>query len=140
MQNVQHLNLDPMRKDQISWRTRQGVDTVFATSTAWEDIRMIQDDVPWANVVWFPQAIPRHAFLMWLIVNRKLKTQDIMSRWNSMGNANFNLMCCSLCTIGPDSHEHLFFECAYASSVWEGVRDRAGMAAIQHNWNDIVTL
>ncbi|KAJ0548751.1 putative RNA-directed DNA polymerase [Helianthus annuus] len=138
LQQVQGFQLDPLRKDEIKWRTRQGVHTGFSSSTVWDDLRTGHDEVQWAKVVWFPQAIPRHAFLMWLILNTKLKTQDIMSRWNASGNANFNLMCCSLCTRGPDSHEHLFFECEYASRVWDGVKDRANMASTQHHWTQIL--
>ncbi|XP_021971817.1 uncharacterized protein LOC110866983 [Helianthus annuus] len=89
------------------------------------------------KMVWFPQAIPRHSFLVWLLIHRKLKTQDIMSKWNSSGNANFSLLCCSLCTLGTDSHGHLFFECNYANQIWIGIRDKAGMGMVQNKWDDI---
>ncbi|XP_021994181.1 uncharacterized protein LOC110890840 [Helianthus annuus] len=69
---------------------------------------------------------------------RKLKTQDIMSCWHSSGNANYNLMCCSLCTSGLDSHDHLFFEWDYAAQMWNGVKDLAGMTSIQNTWIDIM--
>ncbi|MFS8015944.1 putative reverse transcriptase zinc-binding domain-containing protein [Helianthus anomalus] len=73
---------------------------------------------------------------MWLLVLKKLKTQDVMSRWCA-GNANLNLLCCSLCSRGPDSHEHLFFECDVAKQVWFGVRGKAGMETIHNTWTDI---
>ncbi|XP_022030900.1 uncharacterized protein LOC110931835 [Helianthus annuus] len=97
----------------------------------------MQNEVPWVGVVWFSQAIPRHSFVMWLIVNRKLKTQDVMQAWSASGNANFNLMCCSLCTSGPDSHEHLFFECGYASEIWNEVKVKADMGEISNQWQAI---
>ncbi|XP_022019068.1 uncharacterized protein LOC110919098 [Helianthus annuus] len=50
---------------------------------------------------------------------------------------NLNLLCCSLCSRGPDSHEHLFYECDVAKHIWYGVRDRAGIGAIQNTWSDI---
>ncbi|KAJ0434391.1 hypothetical protein HanIR_Chr17g0881041 [Helianthus annuus] len=59
-----------------------------------------------------------------------------MSKWNS-DSTNFNLLCCSLCTRGPDSHQHLFFECKFAERVWFGVRDKAGMESVQNKWNVI---
>ncbi|GKC26909.1 putative RNA-directed DNA polymerase [Tanacetum coccineum] len=34
--------------------------------------------VPWFKVVWFSEAIPRHAFLMWLVIKGKLNMQDKM--------------------------------------------------------------
>ncbi|XP_021985805.1 uncharacterized protein LOC110882000 [Helianthus annuus] len=130
LHQLANVTLVPQVQDRVIWRTRDGKDTDYNTYEVWNDIRMSQEKVTWENVVWYPQAIPRHAFLMWLIVCKKLKTQDVMSKWRSSGNANYNLMCCSLCVSGPDSHNHLFFECEYASQIWYGVREKAGMQTI----------
>ncbi|GJU45995.1 hypothetical protein Tco_1203261 [Tanacetum coccineum] len=39
-------------------------------------IRISENDVPWFNVVWFHPRIRRHDVHIWLVINRKLKTQD----------------------------------------------------------------
>ncbi|XP_021979803.1 uncharacterized protein LOC110875919 [Helianthus annuus] len=130
------LNTDA--QDRIVWRSREGTDMEYSTYVVWDDIRQVPDQVPWACIVWFPQAIPRHSFLMWLLVCKKLKTQDMMCKWRSAGNANYNLMCCSLCTSGPDSHDHLFFECEFASQIWYGVREKSGMRSIENTWEKIL--
>ncbi|XP_021996178.1 uncharacterized protein LOC110893375 [Helianthus annuus] len=135
--NVQDFEIYSTCKDQLQWRMRQGSLTDFSTSVAWDNLRRQQNEVLWPKVVWFPQAIPKHAFLMWLVVQKKLKTQDIMSSWNSSGNANLNLLCCSLCVSGPDSHNHLFFECDYSAQVWSDIKVLAGMESIQNEWTDI---
>ncbi|XP_022032946.1 uncharacterized protein LOC110934060 [Helianthus annuus] len=134
---LQSVILDQTRQDRLEWKTSSGQSVEFNTATAWDAIRFRQNEVPWAKLLWFPQAIPRHSFLMWLLVQKKLKTQDIISRWNSSGNANFNLMCCSLCSSCPDSDDHLFFECSYSKEVWNGVKGKAGMADISEEWNSI---
>ncbi|KAM0041473.1 putative reverse transcriptase zinc-binding domain-containing protein [Helianthus debilis subsp. tardiflorus] len=134
--SIQIPELHPIHQDKLVWYSNGGRKLDFSTSTAWDDLRHSQNEVQWSSIVWFPQAIPRHSFLLWLLVLKKLKTQDVMSRWN-MGNMNLNLLCCSLCSRGPDSHEHLFFECDVAKHIWYGVRDRAGMGAIQNTWSDI---
>ncbi|KAJ0879197.1 putative reverse transcriptase zinc-binding domain-containing protein [Helianthus annuus] len=134
--DLQVPELNANDHDRLVWCTNGGRKTEFSTSTTWDDLRHSHNEVQWASIVWFPQAIPRHSFLLWLLVLRKLKTHDVMSRWNS-GNMNLNLLCCSLCSRGPDSHEHLFFECDEAKNIWYGVRGRAGMGAIQNSWNDI---
>ncbi|XP_022004512.1 uncharacterized protein LOC110902080 [Helianthus annuus] len=134
LNSLRDLVLVSNRNDELVWRSRLGVDSDFSTALVWDDIRQSQNDVSWTKMVWFPQAIPRHSFLVWLLIHRKLKTQDIMSKW---GNANFNLLCCSLCTLGPDSHGHLFFECNYANQIWIGVRDKAGMGMVQNKWDAI---
>ncbi|KAJ0907507.1 putative RNA-directed DNA polymerase [Helianthus annuus] len=131
------INLDDATHDKLVWKSRLGNIIDFGTASVWDDIRVTQPEIQWSNLIWFPQAIPRHSFIMWLIIHKKLKTQDVMCKWNTSGNANFNLMCCSLCISGPDSHEHLFFECGYASRVWDGVKAKADMGAISNRWSDI---
>ncbi|KAI3797687.1 hypothetical protein L1987_32950 [Smallanthus sonchifolius] len=137
LQNMHNIVLNPLSKDRLVWRSRSGKETEYSASIVWDDIRSVQNEVPWADMVWFPQSIPRHSFFMWLLVNKKLKTQDIMCRWYTSGNTNFNLLCCSLCTSGPDSHKHLFFECFYGTQVWNGVKGRAGMETVRNTWDSI---
>ncbi|GJV80926.1 reverse transcriptase domain, reverse transcriptase zinc-binding domain protein [Tanacetum coccineum] len=79
--------------------------------------------------------IPRHAFNLWLIINHKLKTQDRVSIWdysNVLGST------CPLCEATPDSHEHLFFICPFANSVWSRMEVKAGLGRFSHNIYDIV--
>ncbi|KAJ0725657.1 putative RNA-directed DNA polymerase [Helianthus annuus] len=134
--DIQHFNPRPY-SDKVVWKSSSGKELDYCASSVWNDIRTAQDEVPWSDMVWFPQSIPRHSFFMWLLVNKKLKTQDIMARWFSLGNMNFNLMCCSLCTSGPDSHEHLFFECPYSTRVWKGVKEIAGLKDVTNSWESI---
>nr|GFA88276.1 hypothetical protein [Tanacetum cinerariifolium] len=77
--------------------------------------------------------IPRHAINLWLIVRRKLKTQDMI--WdisNSLGSV------CSLCEITLDSHEHLFFECLFSQGIWNSVKGCAGLDTSPPNIYDII--
>ena len=60
--------------DKICWLPERN--GLFTTSSAWEVIR---DDflmVPWYSLVWFPKATPRHAFILWLAVNKRQATHD----------------------------------------------------------------
>ncbi|KAK1441320.1 hypothetical protein QVD17_07167 [Tagetes erecta] len=53
-------------EDKLCWR--EGSKLIpFSTSNAWEHIRHKEENVVWAECVWFPQCIPKHAFNMWLI-------------------------------------------------------------------------
>nr|GFC67410.1 reverse transcriptase domain, reverse transcriptase zinc-binding domain protein [Tanacetum cinerariifolium] len=49
---------------------------------AWEELRPHGNDVPWFHTVWFSHAIPRHAFQLWLVMRRALKTQDKLRTWD----------------------------------------------------------
>nr|XP_043629984.1 uncharacterized protein LOC122601285 [Erigeron canadensis] len=114
---------------------RDGHFTEFTVANSWEAIRPRSAEVPCFFVVWFPSCIPRHAFHLWLVVKRKLRTQDLISSWDT--NSNEPLLC-SLCYQQSDSHNHLFFECSYASQVW---RDVCGFMGIQQaliDWESIL--
>ena len=41
---------------------------MFSSATTWEQILPQKDKVQWCNVVWFSQAVPRYAFIAWLVV------------------------------------------------------------------------
>ena len=89
----------------------------------------------WYDVVWFPNNIPRHAFNLWLIIKRKLKTQDRVSIWDVDQNLGST---CSLCDTVPDSHDHLFFQCVFADGVWNRIKFLAGLDNVAHNIYAIV--
>ncbi|KAJ0434466.1 putative reverse transcriptase zinc-binding domain-containing protein [Helianthus annuus] len=82
---------------------------------------------------------PRHSFLLWLIMRKKLLTQDIILRWDLSRRKNMNIMCCLLCYENHDSHKHMFFECKFSTQVWAMVRIKAGMDNVNPKWEDIVT-
>nr|XP_043633199.1 uncharacterized protein LOC122604369 [Erigeron canadensis] len=103
------ISLSSVQKDY-----KEQKESVFSTTIVWDSFRDLRPVVHWAALVWYSQCIPRHAFLLWLVLARKLKTQDKMLSWDKSGNMNLRLLCCSLCKRGPDSHEHLFFDCDFS--------------------------
>ncbi|GKD48807.1 protein LAZ1, partial [Tanacetum coccineum] len=48
--------------DRVLWRDSNGILNQFSVSSAWQCIWISENDVPWFNVAWFHQCIPRHAF------------------------------------------------------------------------------
>ncbi|XP_022003164.1 uncharacterized protein LOC110900587 [Helianthus annuus] len=136
LNQLDQLILVPNKPDKLRWRHGDNL-FEFSSSRAWESIRIQAGEVDWSRIVWFPQCIPRHAFLMWLIMRQKLLTQDRILSWDFSRRKNMNMMCCLLCYANHDSHSHLFFECKYSSQVWHKVRQKVGMVAVQPIWNDI---
>ncbi|GKD33443.1 integrase, catalytic region, zinc finger, CCHC-type containing protein [Tanacetum coccineum] len=67
----------------------------------------------------FSSCIPRHALNLWLVIKRRLKTQDLLRPWDNVDVGNLS---CSLCDLQEDSHEHLFFECNFSKQVWFKVK------------------
>ncbi|GJT12708.1 RNA-directed DNA polymerase, eukaryota, reverse transcriptase zinc-binding domain protein [Tanacetum coccineum] len=101
------------RVDQLMWRSKSGTLSKFSVKQAYYDIRNDEDQVRWSKLVWFSQNILKHAFILWLAILGRLTTQDKIRSWGS-----YDLMVCPLCCNEMDSHEHLFFQCEYSSSLW----------------------
>nr|GEW72530.1 hypothetical protein [Tanacetum cinerariifolium] len=98
-----------------------------------------EDDVDrlvnWYSMVWFPFYIPRHVINLWLIVRRKLKTQDLIPTWDVSSSLG---VVCSLCESNPNSHDHLFFECPVSCGIWNRVKGLARLNASNPNIYDII--
>lgn len=114
-----------------------GIDSEFSVGVAWESLRQKSVKVPWVQVVWFFNAIPRHYFFMWLIMLQKLKTQDKVRLWEKNPNANLPTVCV-LCDKEEDSHSHFFFECEYARKLRFNFCGLANIESIKERWDDII--
>ncbi|GJX70188.1 putative reverse transcriptase domain-containing protein [Tanacetum coccineum] len=124
-------------EDCMRWRDGNGNMHIFSVKLAWEVLRPRDVEVPWYRIVWFTHCIPRNAFNLWLIMRRRLKTQDMMRPWDVGPNTTVVSNRCPLCNTQMDSHEHLFFECRFSSKVWLSIRNLAGMDNIPPILEDI---
>nr|XP_043625583.1 uncharacterized protein LOC122597008 [Erigeron canadensis] len=123
--------------DRVFWKNRYGLLLQFSVSVAWEDLRQRSNEVSWHRLVWFPQYILKHSFILWLVMRRRLKTQDLLQQWDvSTSNAS---PLCSLCGHVADSHDHLFFECDFSSKVWDSLKIKAELQGTSHEWKSIIT-
>jgi hypothetical protein len=53
--------------------------------------------------VWFPHAIPKHAFILWLAMQDRLLIGDHLIKWGYKGEVK-----CLFCHNQMESMEHLF--------------------------------
>ncbi|GKE75820.1 hypothetical protein Tco_1537861, partial [Tanacetum coccineum] len=90
-------------------RDRDGVLRPFLVAYAWDTIRN------------------RAAIVNWL------RQCDVSQ------SIDLNLLRCPLCDLVPDSHDQLFFECAFSSQVWSKVRVLCGMDTIPPRLIDITS-
>ena len=68
-------------EDKGIWINRKGKEKDFSVKEVWKNIRHNSFKVIWSRHVWFSQCIPRHAFIVWMALKGKLKTQDSISKW-----------------------------------------------------------
>jgi hypothetical protein len=64
----------------ISWKG------VFVSSNTWDFMRKMKQEVRWWPIVWFPQAIPKQAFILFLAVLNRLSTRERVVAWGVQGD------------------------------------------------------
>uniref|UniRef100_A0A803PE03 Reverse transcriptase domain-containing protein n=1 Tax=Cannabis sativa TaxID=3483 RepID=A0A803PE03_CANSA len=64
----------------------------------------------WCKHVWDRLVIPKHKFILWLVLWDRLKTKDRISKYDTQVD-----LTCLLCGKGNESVQHLFFQCEYSS-------------------------
>ncbi|XP_071727913.1 uncharacterized protein [Rutidosis leptorrhynchoides] len=124
-------NIDPPcltnKDDDVLWKDLNGIVSEFSVYKVWETIRPRATCVPWFNVVWFKQCIPSHTFVVWLLMDTRLKTQDKLKDWERNPN---NSLQCLMCNGQPDSHDHIFFECPFSAQL----HMKFGQLAMMLDW------
>ena len=120
-------------RDMIVWRDMKGMSKKFSCKQVWRDINNFGDNVSWANCVWYRNCIPRNAFILWLAVLNRLKTQDRVKIWEKSGS-----LLCPFCFTISDSHDHLFFQCEFSNAIWNHCCSKSGIDVYYSNWNDLV--
>ncbi|XP_022006783.1 uncharacterized protein LOC110905198 [Helianthus annuus] len=123
--------------DKPTWKDLDGKDSYFSSKEVWNNIRSRGATVSWFNMIWFSQCIPRHSFHLWLVIRNKLKTQDRLMTWEAGSETNLRLMCCPICRYDRDSRDHLFFQCSFASQVWNNVKTMVSLENVNDSWASV---
>ncbi|KAJ0939765.1 hypothetical protein HanRHA438_Chr02g0064921 [Helianthus annuus] len=61
-----------------------------------------------------------------------------MAIWEAGSISNLILMCCPLCHHDRDSRDHLFFQCSFATKIWDSVRKMVNMESVNNTWSSIM--
>ncbi|KAL0293216.1 UNVERIFIED_CONTAM: hypothetical protein Scaly_3145600 [Sesamum calycinum] len=113
--------------DTIIWRHASGQ---FSVKSATELIRPPTDRVVWHGLLQGRYKIPRHNFILWLAILRKLSTLD--KHWISHGDNG-----CVLCAgQHVESHDHLFFNCLYTRRCLQIVQNRSDSTGLSRAGNN----
>ncbi|GKA39579.1 hypothetical protein Tco_0732130 [Tanacetum coccineum] len=76
---------------------------------------------------------------VWFTIRERGSETECMGvAWDIENSVDLSSLRCLLCKSQQDSHEHLFFECAYSSSVWQNVLNVAGISGVSSQWDDIM--
>lgn len=73
LQQIQVITLGD-RRDELVWKSRNGKVDKFSVRQAYIDLQPEEEHVIWSKMLWVSQNIPKHAFILWLVVQNRLIT------------------------------------------------------------------
>ncbi|GJR45485.1 RNA-directed DNA polymerase, eukaryota, reverse transcriptase zinc-binding domain protein [Tanacetum coccineum] len=120
-------------QDKVVWINNNNKSIKFAIKDVWMDLRTQHSKVDWHHIVWFSQCNPRHTFIMWLALHKRLQTHDVMAKW--MTGTTFK---CSLCKQTSDYVQHLFFQRSYSKKVWNDIKGKILLDSTTCEWSDMI--
>ncbi|GKB57384.1 RNA-directed DNA polymerase, eukaryota, reverse transcriptase zinc-binding domain protein [Tanacetum coccineum] len=83
LSNMAVPNLTPNKNDSIIWVDNEVCYKEFCKRVVYDTLRESIEEVIWGSLVWFSQCIPKHSFILWMAIQGKLLTQDMILRWGS---------------------------------------------------------
>nr|XP_009759510.1 PREDICTED: uncharacterized protein LOC104212030 [Nicotiana sylvestris] len=78
--------------------------------------------------------IPRHSFILWMTVQKRLAITDSLLSWGIQVP-----YACVLCSTGAaETHIHLFFKCSYSKDIWGKLLKWINISKQLHHWEEEV--
>ena len=85
------------------------------------------------HLLWFPGHIPKHSFILWLASLHRLHTMDRLQRHGVIASPE-----CVLCGSAAETHDHLFFDCSFSSTVWRDITAKTLMTWPPFSWGSLI--
>ncbi|GJU33568.1 RNA-directed DNA polymerase, eukaryota, reverse transcriptase zinc-binding domain protein [Tanacetum coccineum] len=125
--------------DKPIWVDNDGNSRNFSTAVVWKDIRGNGVSVDWKDIVWHTNCIPKHTFILWLAVKKKLSTQDRMSKWYP--NKKIWKKVCDIgrITVNEDNWENIIKAMSLKKnkmSIWGIIRKICLAAVVYYIWQE----
>ena len=120
-------------EDSYEWIVNGVRSKRYKTAQIYWEIKGAEAQVPWATVVWTNGGIPKHNFLAWLFMLNRCPTRDRLLAWGLPVDGT-----CLLCNLGPESRDHLYFQCPYSYRIWSEISRRCSTTP-SRSWQDTVT-
>nr|XP_016488102.1 PREDICTED: uncharacterized protein LOC107808126 [Nicotiana tabacum] len=86
----------------------------------------------WKRLTIASKAIPRHKFILWLALHRRLATVERLQRWGLMVSKD----CVLYRSNEEEALDHLLFDCAYSRTMWATMLRWTGMQHQIGSWDE----
>jgi hypothetical protein len=92
--------------------------------------------IDWWQLVWFPHAISKLSFILWLVMRNRMITGERLVKRGYKGDVIYIYICRN----GLESRYHLFFECSFSYCIWKFCIYRCKEDNPPVFWKDILQL
>ena len=86
------------------------------------------DKVHWDKYVWCRMLIPKHRFLLWLVMHNRMQTAMRLHKFGICTHPR-----CIICDSEEETREPLFFNCCFSAAVLEEIRCWLGLTNTSKN-------
>jgi hypothetical protein len=86
-------------------------------------VALSEDSVDWFSLIWYPLAVPKHAFIAWLAMKNALAIGNKLLHWGFTEDVKF-----VFCRSVIEEKEHMFFECGFSMKIWTSVMQKCGVS------------
>ncbi|XP_056857302.1 uncharacterized protein LOC130506635 [Raphanus sativus] len=113
-------------KDEIEWWPGNQRQMSYKTGALYDLLRPPAPAVAWHKEVWFSGGIPKHMFLVWLMVRNRCPTRDRILSWGLLTDSR-----CLLCNAADESIAHCFFDCNFAWEIWKPIATKCNFTSLR---------
>ncbi|XP_026410367.1 uncharacterized protein LOC113305560 [Papaver somniferum] len=132
---IEGVQTDNMIQDRVIWTA--GKSGEFVLKDTYNSLWHKEIKKTWHKLIWFPNCIPRHCFIVWVTLQRGLKTNFKLLSWGMDVDP-----VCRLCNLMLEDDHHLFFGCSFSVYIWKHILNLLGLRSIilqdwdrQIDWN-----
>lgn len=113
MKILQGVNLSNCIKDRAWWKLNN--DGLYSAKSFSKGCWMQNQSIHMMKGVWKGAAPPRAELLVWFILQERLNTRSILSRFNLIRDTDIN---CPFCNNEEETISHLFLHCMLSWNIW----------------------
>ncbi|PWA77776.1 Peroxidase 48 [Artemisia annua] len=84
------------QEDVLYLKSHDGLFKDFIVRDIWHAIHDRETEVSWHSFVWSTYGFPRHSIHVWLLMRKRLKTQDRLRQWDVGSDVDLNQLRCTL--------------------------------------------
>lgn len=112
-QSIKEVSIYPNQgADRLIWVNSK--DGKYTVKEGMKLFTQLNAEVPWYNLIWHKERVPRFSMCAWRLIHKKLATLDLLKKRGIRLVSRY-----ALCRKEEESMDHLFASCSFATWFWQ---------------------